>query len=131
MATTTNVCVETYIAGEDFRGDQYRLLQINSAGRVVSATAATNGAIGVLWEHIPTRDDDPTGRGVSVARLFGKLKMIAVDDQIRAGQYLVPAANGRVDGATTLPTSGGGAVGVALEDASTAGDVIQVAAQCM
>lgn len=131
MATTTNVCVETYVAGEDFRNDQYRLVKIGTNGRVVSAAAATDGAIGVLWEHIPTRDSDPTGRPVGVARLMGKLKMIAHDANVDAGDFLIPAANGRVTGTTTLPTSGGGAVGVALEDSSAAGDIIQVAAQSM
>lgn len=131
MATTTKVCVETFIANEDFRNGAYKLVKIvrsGTQGRVAQTAAATDQAIGVLWEHIPTRDSSTVGRAVGVARLQGKLKMIAAGS-IEAGQWVIPAANGRVDGTATRPTVVGQSVGIALEDASAAGDVIQVAAQ--
>lgn len=131
MATTTRVCVETFIANEDFRGGTYKLVKIvrsGTAGRVAQTAAAEDQAIGVLWEHIPTRDSSTVGRAVGVARLEGKLKMIAAG-AIQAGQWLIPDASGRVSGTGTRPTLVGQAVGVALEDASAAGDIIQVAAQ--
>ena len=131
MATTTRVCVETFIANEDFRGGTYKLVKIvrsGTAGRVAQTAAAEDQAIGVLWEHIPTRDSSTVGRAVGVARLQGKLKMIAAG-AIQAGQWLIPDASGRVSGTGTRPTLVGQAVGVALEDASAAGDIIQVAAQ--
>lgn len=131
MATTTRVCVETFIANEDFRGGTYKLVKIvrsGTAGRVAQTAAAEDQAIGVLWEHIPTRDSSTVGRAVGVARLSGKLKMIAAG-AIQAGQWLIPDASGRVSGTGTRPTLVGQAVGVALEDASAAGQIIQVAAQ--
>ena len=132
MATTTRVCVETFIANEDFRGGTYKLVKIvrsGTAGRVAQTAAAEDQAIGVLWEHIPTRDSSTVGRAVGVARLSsGKLKMIAAG-AIQAGQWLIPDASGRVSGTGTRPTLVGQAVGVALEDATAAGQIIQVAAQ--
>ena len=80
MAYYENVDVVTLIAGEDLNDDQYKLLKINSSGRVILATAITDPIIGILAENPKQKGSSEvsTGKDVPVALLKGIVKVKAL-----------------------------------------------------
>ena len=122
MATQESIKLVTMTAGQDLRGDQYEILQIEDdggAGKVIKATAVTNTVVGVLYEK-PNADIDTDGNGVAVAMLHGKVKLKA-GGTVTAGGLVVPDVTaGRV---VTVANAGAlaadsMAIGVALETAA-------------
>lgn len=127
MSTFERACIGSFIAGENLVGDMYEALTINSSGRVEKADAATELIVGILAEAPVS---DPTGNAVSVALINGSSKLLVkANAAISAGQALIPTTTaGRVAGVdvANIPSKNM-SIGIALEAASAAGDVIQFA----
>ena len=115
-------------AGEDLAGDFTAALTIDSDGRVVKTTSATDVIVGALASEPATTD---TGAAVAVAIIGGGgvLKMRAGAD-IDAGELIVPSATaGRVESVDDIAGLAADqmAVGIALSGAAD-GDVFEVLA---
>ena len=130
MATTTQLCVVSLTAGETLTSaDAMKLVHIDG-GKVKKVSASTQVCVGWL------PDNPETSRGVSakdgdvvrVALLagggIGKIKAQAT---FSAGAILVSHTDGRAKSVANLgaiPTDSNG-VGVALEAATAAGQVVE------
>ncbi len=122
MATQVNVITISMIAGEDLRGDQFEILQVEDDGgdgRVIKATAVANTVIGVL-NNEPDAAATTDGSVVSVALLSGIVK-VKSGGTVTAGDLVVPdTTTGRVvtvANAAALAADSM-AIGVALETAA-------------
>ncbi len=131
MASTQNGKAVNLIAGEDLRGDEFEILQIEDdggIGKVIKATGVTNTVIGVLAEA-PRTDATTDGESVPVALIAagGVLKMKA-GGTVTAGGLVVPDTTaGRVVtvanvGALAVDSM---AIGVALQTGID-GDILEV-----
>ena len=97
MSTFKNACVVNLPAGEDLEGDLYEILQINTSGQVVKATAATDIVVGVLAED-PKRT---TAAGDMVAVMLiaaGGVGLVKVASSVAAGDLLIPKYDRRARG---------------------------------
>lgn len=124
------------IAGEDLRGDVFKLLTISNAsgvGRVVKTTAPANVAVGFLAEE-PRKDAATTGETVPVVIIAsGGVGNAIAGANVTAGQVVVAHATaGTVTGVASVAAMADDstAVGIALESA-VAGDVFRVLMQPM
>jgi hypothetical protein len=121
----------TLVAGADLSATgQFRGVKVNSSGRAILAAAAGEFVIGVL-------QNNPGNGQAGTVRVAGATKMIA-GAAVTAGAVVGVDSTGRViaaTGARTNTSDGGAAVdpllgtfaiGVALEAAGAAGDVIAV-----
>lgn len=124
----------TLIAGEDLRGDVFKLLQLENDGgvaKVIKTTAVTDTTIGILAEE-PDAAATTDGQAVSVVLLgSGGRAMVKAGATITAGQLVVADATaGRVAGVANIAAlvADSMAIGVALESAVD-GDIFEVLLQ--
>ena len=123
MASTQCVKIVSMLQGESLKGKLNYALTINAAGRVVMTDAVTEAIIGTVASDPGV---DTVGAIVSVAMVNGSgtLKVVA-NAAITRGHYVIPTTtDGKVAGAATVTTQQ--AMGIALEAASAADEVIEV-----
>lgn len=130
MSTYENVKVVNLVAGENLDGDLYEALTIDSDGRVVKTTAATNVIVGVLAED-PGRTTVDGVDTVPVALLQGII-LVKAGASFNAGTIVV--SHGATTAGTVTAVANTGAlaadqmgIGIALE-AGAAGKIIRVLA---
>ncbi len=123
MASFESAKSITMIAGSDFTGDIYKLVEVTTVANTVDIVdGLTDTVVGVIGEEVLS------GRDVPIILLQGRVKVRA-GAAITIGQVLIPATDGEVTGATQA-TLGDGVmgVGVALQTADAAGDIIEMLA---
>ena len=119
-------CVKTLtmIAGENLTGDQYELLTVNSSGQVVKQSTEHGRVDAILAENPGT-----TAAGDAVAVVDphgGGIGLVKAGESISAGDYVhVDGTDGKAQGSSSV-TAGRYYVGIALEAASAADEIIQV-----
>ena len=121
MATVTNVCPLTAIAGAAFTADDYCLLVRiqgeNGVGKMVKVTTATDTVAGVYALAGPAAKDDE----ISIWPLTGgSVLKVKAAEAITAGEVITPHTDGRVNGQSNLAGigTGGIGIGVALKNAA-------------
>ena len=125
MASTQCVKIVSMRQGESLKGKLNYALTINSAGRVIMTDAVTEVIIGTVASDPGV---DTVGAPVSVAMVSGSgtLKVVA-NAAITRGHAVVPTAtDGKVSGVAIGTVSAQQAMGIALEAASAADEVIEV-----
>ncbi|RLG31711.1 hypothetical protein DRN98_06360 [Methanosarcinales archaeon] len=105
---------QTYTSGAAIT--KGNLVALNNAGRVITATASTNNVIGVARETVTA-----AGQELLVASGYLEVYLVA-GGAVTAGAILEAVDNGRVDDTTAGACQ---KIGVAMEAASSAGDVIK------
>ena len=116
MATEQFGDVVDPLAGADLSSAQHTFVKYDANGDVVQCDTQGEQAVGVL------RDDPGSGEPASVGRA-GTLKVVA-GEAVTAGNLVGTDASGQaLDGSLT---TGDIFLGVALDDASGAGEVIRV-----
>ena len=119
------------VVGEDLNGDVYEALTIDSDGRVIKATAATDVIVGFLAED-PGRTTVDGTDSVPVALVGGGGRVkVKAQAAITAGYLIIPTTTaGRVAGAANIGAliEDQMACGIALEAATAAGDIIEILA---
>lgn len=136
MSLYENLDTETFVAGANLNGLLYALLALDATdpSRVVVAAAEDAYCVGIL-AHDPKRSrtdaSDTTGDVVTVAKLKGKVPMIA-SATITAGHFVHATTSGQIVGAGGAGfsdlTAGDYIIGKAMEG-GVAGQVITVHAQ--
>lgn len=124
----------TMIAGADLTGDLYRLVKIDTDGKIIRSVAAGDYSVGVVaMDPNPSQgsaassEDNP----VMVAMLEGIILCLA-GAAIAQGDLVHCDAEGRVISAgadISALTAGDYVIGQAIEAASAAGEVISIRAQ--
>jgi len=107
-------------AGEDLTGSLNRLVTMQADG-TVKKSAAGEKALGPIIE-VPL--SATAGRYGPASIQLGGIAKLSAAGAINAGQRVVPTTNGQITTGTTNP------VGVALETASAANQLIAVAMIC-
>lgn len=128
MASTQKGIAVNLVAGEDLNGDFAEVVAVNSSGRVIKTTAATDVIVGVVAEDPGRTTVDGEDR-VPIALIGGGgvLKMKA-GATINAGDIIVPDTDaGRVAGVANIAALVANQMGVgyALE-AAVDGDIFEV-----
>ncbi len=113
MSQQINFGKLAFKAGEDLTTKMYHLVKLNNDGTIVLC-GADERAIGVL-------DGKPrVGESVAV-NVLGTSKVV-VGGAVNIGDYLVSNANGQV----ITRTNETNVIGIALENASNAGEIIEM-----
>ncbi|MGI9491972.1 MAG: hypothetical protein ACR2QF_06185 [Geminicoccaceae bacterium] len=130
--TNENLETETYIAGADLKNLLYRLVKLDANGEAVLSVAPGDYSVGILARNATRTHkstEDVTGDAVTVAKIKGKVPMVA-SAAITAGNIVVAAADGKIQQrAGTDPadaTAGDVVLGTAMEAASGDGQVITI-----
>jgi len=117
MAREEALRMITLTAGEDLSSAQYLIMQLSDENTVTKATASNQTLIGVL------QNDPESGEPAAVA--FSGVSKVIAGGAISAGDYVTADANGKA-----VASSGAiydeRTIGIALEDASGADEVIPV-----
>jgi hypothetical protein len=123
MASFESAKSITLIAGSDFTGDLYKVVEITADNTCDIVGALTDTVVGIVGEEVLS------GGNVPIVLLQGRVKVRA-GAAITVGQVVIPATDGEVTGATQA-TLGDGVMGlgVALQAADNAGDIIEILAQ--
>lgn len=121
MASTESAKSVSMLAGSDLRTDLFKVVRITAANTVDLVTDPIQTAIGLVGEAVNI------GETVPVVLLSGRIKVLA-GAAISVGELLIADATSRVVGIADIDTLGVNemAIGVALEDAAAAGDVIEM-----
>lgn len=111
------------IAGSDFTGDLHKVVEVTAANTVDVVGATTDVVVGTIAEEVLI------GVAVPITLLQGRVKVRA-GAAITVGHLIVPAADGEVTGVASLAAIpvDSMAIGVALEAAGAAGDIIEMLA---
>lgn len=132
--TFESVRMLTMIAGEDLTGDQYRLLKIDTDGKVIKSVAAGDYSVGVLAMDANLSQGSTASsedEAVTVAMLEGVV-LLEAGAAITQGDLIHSDAQGRAISAgadIAALAAGDYVVGQAIEAAGAAGEVISVRAQ--
>lgn len=105
----------TRLAAEDLSASQFRFVAINSSGQAALVTTAGGGALGVV-------QNDPAVGEAATIMLDGVSKVVA-GAAVAAGADIASDTEGRAVAASTNNRI----LGIALEEASSAGAIIAVA----
>ena len=121
----------TYVAGEDLSESVYCLVKLDANGRVVKTTSDADYAIGVLGGV--SDPDRGAGDVVTVVALHGTGKLLVkTGDAVARGNLAVlhATADGAIDDVADLATATAGKqiLGVVMEAATAANQVVQIAA---
>ena len=120
MATQQTMRTIVLDAGGDLSSDQFKIVKLNTAQQVVLVAAVTDHPIGVLQNK-----PDATGKRALIAVLDGAILKMKAGAAITAGAIVgMHATDGTIDDTITAaaPT-----VGVAVEAAAGANEIIEVA----
>lgn len=115
MATQHGVADISRIAAEALTSNQFHLVKLNSAGKIVAVSATTDQPYGVL-------QDEPADTKPGAVKRYGASKVVA-GAVIAAGARVYATAAGRV---TSTPVLGSYPVGKALQEATADGAIIEV-----
>lgn len=85
-----NKCI-TMLAGSDFTGDLFKLVEVSAAGTVDLTNATTDAAVGVIGEEVTA------GLPTKITLLQGIVK-VKLGGTVTVGQLLIPTAAGLVTG---------------------------------
>ena len=116
MSQSQHVAQRSKNAGEDLSAQQYRVMTQGS--NVFTKCDTTDLPAGVL------QNSPVSGSGASV-RYLGTTKVEAAGAFSEGDELIVADSNGRVDTATAS-TANANVVGIALEAAGAAGDVVEM-----
>lgn len=114
------------VAGADLSAAQYQVVKVDTNGKAVLCSAVGDAAIGVL-------QNKPAAGQTAQVRILG-VTMAVAGGAIAAGALVATDATGKVVAATEATAnttdgtiSGSRALGIALQSASAAGEIISVA----
>lgn len=112
----------TFTAGADLSTAQYKFVKLNSSGQIILATAG-DPAIGVLY-------DNPVSGAVGAVRpLDGRKTLVKAGAALATkGVAIAADATGRAKAAVLGATSSSYALGILVETAGAADDVVQFVA---
>lgn len=102
----------TLIAGDDLTGAERKFIKLGEDGKAKIAGAG-EVTIGVLKYGVP--------EGSPCTIIIGDTAKVIVGDAIDVGKYVISDAQGRA-----VESVDGNIVGIALEEASAAGDIIEI-----
>ena len=125
MATNQAMRTVTLDAGADLSTHQFKLMKLSAVDRrVIVCAAVTDTPIGVL-QNKPTA----AGQQAIIALLDGAILKIVVGESFTTGALV---GLHTTDGTVGAPGDAGELdVGVAVEDAATAGDIVEILTQVM
>jgi len=114
------------VAGADLSASQYKAVKVDNTGKAVLCSAVGDPAVGIL-------QNNPKAGQTAQVRIFG-VTMAVAGAAVTVGSIVGTDANGKVVAATEATAnttdgtiSGSRAVGIALESASAADQVISIA----
>lgn len=121
MASTESAKSVSMLAGSDLTGDLYKVVRITADNTADLATTAIQTSVGIVGEEVTI------GRVFPVVLLSGRVKVLA-GAAITVGELLIVDATSRVLGVADIDTLGVNemAIGVALQAAGAAGEIIEM-----
>ena len=125
MATDMQLISDvTFEAAADLSSKQFYFVKLTAANTINVCSGATDVPCGIL-QNKPSAAGRP-----AVVRMFG-LSKVSADGAISAGALVGTSADGQADAKTAGTDTTNYVVGVALEAASGAGEIIKVSLNCM
>ncbi len=118
MSVQNNLLNKSFVASADYSAKQYYIMKQTTSTTpygIVLASAATDNVIGIL-------QNEPNVGETGVVAIIGTAKVIA-GTPISIGEFIVADSNGK---ANTIQAAGEIVIGQALEEATAAGDIIEV-----
>lgn len=118
----------TFEAGEDLTaaGVQYKFVKLDSNGRVVVCTGATDKPVGILQEPATI-----STVGTSVLVMMAGISKVQGDADLAIGDFIGTSADGQADAKTPGTDTTEYVVGRVLKDNSAAAGYATVAFSCL
>jgi hypothetical protein len=116
MASSQSPITVTFPAAGDLSAKQHYIMELQSDGQVDAANAATDVPLGILL-------NDPSVENEEALVAIGGIVKVSADAAISVGDLVGPSADGQ---AVAKTADADHVIGIALQAAGAAGDLIEI-----